>query len=367
MIVSKRIDLKRDLGDYICEKKINNIITIVFAAVDSRQQENKERSQKDIFERRRLDKMIVFSMEDWEKTIIEEVKMRWGKRRRKIAEVEKKKMDREKKIEEIRKKKEEKRRRAIRERRCFVCGIFGHMACYCRNRGEKKGSTQMPSNKFEVLKDRVMQRGERSGKETVKERREILREEREKKIKEEKKEKRKTKVQKKDLENKKEKKIDDEKEKIEKKKEVEIRGFSRGEILRGRYPLAWRKVWCHECGGLGYKKRDHREKMKKIEKAEEKEVEKKSEKEEKKIEEMKKSKEKKKKEKMTKKEKKKKIEKREKRDVEIATVSRSKKVNLIYFIFLSIFIFFLIYFSIFLFLEQLGLGLICHAVTSVTT
>jgi len=41
---------------------------------------------------------------------------------------------------------------------------------------------------------------------------------------------------------------------------------------------------------------------------------------------------------------------------------------LTYFIFLFIFIFFSIYFSIFLFLEQLelGLGLIGHAVTSVT-
>jgi len=67
------------------------------------------------------------------------------------------------------------------------------MACYCRNRGEEdKGLTQMPLNKFEVLRDRVMQRGEGSGKEIVKERREILKEKREKK----------TKVQKKDLEKK---------------------------------------------------------------------------------------------------------------------------------------------------------------------
>ena len=37
-------------------------------------------------------------------------------------------------------------------------------------------------NKFEILRDKVMQRGEGSGKEVVKERREILREERKKKI-----------------------------------------------------------------------------------------------------------------------------------------------------------------------------------------
>jgi len=45
------------------------------------------------------------------------------------------------------------------------------------------------SNKFEVLKVRVMQRGEGSGKEVVKDRREILREEKAKKGVEEKKEK----------------------------------------------------------------------------------------------------------------------------------------------------------------------------------
>ena len=35
----------------------------------------------------------------------------------------------------------------------------------------------MPSNKFEVLKDKVMQKGERSGREAAKDRKEILREE----------------------------------------------------------------------------------------------------------------------------------------------------------------------------------------------
>jgi len=41
--------------------------------------------------------------------------------------------------------------------------------------------TQMSSNRFELLKVRVMQRGEGSGKEVVKDRKEILREERMKK------------------------------------------------------------------------------------------------------------------------------------------------------------------------------------------
>jgi len=42
---------------------------------------------------------------------------------------------------------------------------------------KKKEFIQMPSNKFEVLRSRVMQRGEGSGRKAVKDRREILREE----------------------------------------------------------------------------------------------------------------------------------------------------------------------------------------------
>jgi len=148
----------------LAEEEFDNVITIAFAAVNGRQQENKERSKKDYIGRRRLDMAKMFSMADWEKTTIEEVKMRWGNRRKELEEIEKKKTEKEKRIEEARKRKDEKRRRAIRERRCFVCGIFGHMARYCRNREEKRRSS-MPQNKFEVLKDRVMQRGEGSGRE----------------------------------------------------------------------------------------------------------------------------------------------------------------------------------------------------------
>ena len=227
----------------------------------------------------RLEEMVgkMFSMEDWEKMTIEEVKMRWGNRRKELEEVEKKKAEREKKIDEAKKKKEEKRKRAIRERRCFVCGIFGHMVRYCKNRGEEKRGSSMPQNKFEVLKDKLMQRGEGSGKKEVKDHREILREEKERKMK--------IKVQKKDLEKEKEKKEEEEdkgqrrpkieKEKIEVEREVEMRGFSGGEILKGRYPLAWWKMRCYECGGLGHRKRDHGkiEKRKdKIEKDKKKEI-----------------------------------------------------------------------------------------------
>jgi len=214
-------------------RKFDNVITIAFAAVDGRQQENKERSKKDYIGRRRLDMAKMFSIEDWEKMTIEEVKMRWGNRRREIEEVEKRKREIEEKIEIRKKKKEERRKRAIRERRCFVCGIFGHIAHYYRNREEKRGLS-MSQNKFEVLKDRVMQRGEGSGKETVKGRREILREERKKK----------TKVQKKDQGKKKEKKIDDEKmkekkteekkeeRKIEKRNEVQWQALPRSQGIK---------------------------------------------------------------------------------------------------------------------------------------
>ena len=62
------------------------------------------------------------------------------------------------------------------------------MACYYRNMGEEK-PTSVSSNKFEVLKIRVMQRGEGSGREIMKDRREILREEKAKRGVERKKEK----------------------------------------------------------------------------------------------------------------------------------------------------------------------------------
>jgi len=74
------------------------------------------------------------------------------------------------------KRREKNRQRAMEERKCFICRGFGHIACHCRNM-EEEGSIQMPLNRFEVLRSRVMQRGEGSGKEAAKDRREILREE----------------------------------------------------------------------------------------------------------------------------------------------------------------------------------------------
>ena len=68
----------------------------------------------------------------------------------------------------------------IEERKCFVCRGFGHIAHHCRNM-EEEGSVQMPSNRFEVLRSKVMQRGEESGSEVGKNRKEILRKKRAKK------------------------------------------------------------------------------------------------------------------------------------------------------------------------------------------
>ena len=65
----------------------------------------------------------------------------------------------------------------MEERKCFGYGRFGHMANHCRN-GEKGELVLVSPNRFEVLKVKVMQKGEGSGKEVAKDRKEILREER---------------------------------------------------------------------------------------------------------------------------------------------------------------------------------------------
>ena len=102
---------------------------------------------------------------------------------------EERKAEKEWRRQEIREaRREENRRRAMEERKCFGCGGFSHMASHCRNRGEEE-PMPVSSNRFEVLKVRVMQRGEGSSKEIVKDRREILREEKAKRGVKERKEK----------------------------------------------------------------------------------------------------------------------------------------------------------------------------------
>ena len=64
----------------------------------------------------------------------------------------------------------------MEERKCFGCEGFGHVAKNCKNIGKER-LVQISLNKFEVLRDRVIERGERSMKVMI-DRREILREER---------------------------------------------------------------------------------------------------------------------------------------------------------------------------------------------
>ena len=107
-----------------------------------------------------------------QKRIEEEWRRIEGMKRR-----EEKRAEKKWRYQEIReKRREENRQKAMEERKCFACGGFGHIAYSCRKVGEEK-PTQGFSNRFEVLKVRVIQRGKGSGKEVAKDRREILREE----------------------------------------------------------------------------------------------------------------------------------------------------------------------------------------------
>ena len=90
---------------------------------------------------------------------------------------EERRAEKEWRYQEIREeRREENRQKAMEERKCFACGGFGHMAYSCRNVGEEE-LIQVSSNRFEVLKVRVMQKGKGSGKEVAKDRKEVLREE----------------------------------------------------------------------------------------------------------------------------------------------------------------------------------------------
>ena len=65
------------------------------------------------------------------------------------------------------------------ERKCFICRSITYN---CKNRGEE-WLIPIPSNKFEVLKSKVINIGEESGRKIEKDRKTILREERLKKKK----------------------------------------------------------------------------------------------------------------------------------------------------------------------------------------
>ena len=134
-----------------------------------RKKNKKEREERE--EQKRVD-------EKWRK--IESMKRR-----------EEKRAEREWRYQEIKERRREvNRQKVMKERKCFKYGEFGHMASHCRNvRAEEP--TSVSPNRFEVLKVRVMQRGEGSSKEVAKDRREILREEKAKREVEKKKKKKK--------------------------------------------------------------------------------------------------------------------------------------------------------------------------------
>ena len=55
-----------------------------------------------------------------------------------------------------------KLREELEERKGKLCRSykgFGHLARNCRNRKEREGGAEMPQNKFEILRSRVMQCG----------------------------------------------------------------------------------------------------------------------------------------------------------------------------------------------------------------
>ena len=109
---------------------------------ECRKRNEKEKEEKE--EQRRLD-------EEWRK--VEKMRIR-----------EERKAEKEWRQQEIRdRRREENRQRAMEERKCFGCGGFGHIANHCKNIG-KEEPTLVSSNRFKVLKVRVMQRGEGSSK-----------------------------------------------------------------------------------------------------------------------------------------------------------------------------------------------------------
>ena len=126
---------------------------------ECRKRNEKEREERE--EQRRID-------EEWKS--IESMRKREEKRAEKKWRYQKMRE----------RKREENRQRAMEERKCFGCEGFGHMASHCRNVKAEEPTLVSP-NRFEVLKVRVIQRGEGSSKEVAKDRRKILREEKAKK------------------------------------------------------------------------------------------------------------------------------------------------------------------------------------------
>ena len=103
---------------------------------EEEQRKRKEREKKE--RRKRIDN-------EWKR--VEEMRIK-----------EERKAKREQRLESMEKIKIDKQKRVIQESKCFGYRGFEHITCYCRNveRRREKGSTLIPSNKFEVFTSRVM-------------------------------------------------------------------------------------------------------------------------------------------------------------------------------------------------------------------
>jgi len=128
---------------------------------EERWEEKEQRRQKEkeeVKKRKRVD-------EEWRR--VEEMRVR-----------EERKAEKEWRQQEIwKRRREENKQRVMEERKCFGYGSFGHVTRHCKNVREEK-LIQVFSNRFEVLKVRVIQRGKGSSKKVAKDRKEILKEER---------------------------------------------------------------------------------------------------------------------------------------------------------------------------------------------
>jgi len=160
------------------QKLLGELVVVV---EEKRQQENREMERRREREQEETDRWMKKCRRKNEKEKEKEEQKRVDEEWRRIESMrkrEEKRAEKEWRQQEIREaRREENRRRAMEERKCFGCGGFGHMASNCRNMGKGEPVPVFP-NRFEVLKIRVMQKGEGSGKEVAKDRKEILREER---------------------------------------------------------------------------------------------------------------------------------------------------------------------------------------------
>ena len=165
----KILKVQKQLGELQVEEKKRRQTEIRRREEERiREQEETDRWMKECRKRNEKERE-----EREEKKRVEE---KW-KKIKSMRKREERRAEKEWRYQEIREeRREENRQKAMEERKCFACGGFGHMAYSCRNVGEEE-LIQVSSNRFEVLKVRVMQKGKGSGKEVAKDRKEVLREE----------------------------------------------------------------------------------------------------------------------------------------------------------------------------------------------